>query len=384
MNLVLLILRAVFVLMLAAIGWHYVVDENRPLGTQTWLALALSLTIAAMAVCIDILAPRKKLTLFAGTFLGLIVGIAMAYALSFVVQLLVEQFVPLETTDASGNILKNAEAIAGRNSLESFLNLICGGVTTYLAVSFILQTKDDFRFIIPYVEFRKQLRGSRPLLLDTSVLIDGRIAAVLETGIFESQLIVPRFVLGELQAVADSPDRLKRARGRRGLDVLAKLQQSPKAEIVTYDRPGRDENEPVDQRLITLAKELEARLVTTDFNLNKVAQLAGVDVVNINELAAKMKPEVLPGERLRVKLIKPGESPGQGIGYMEDGTMVVVEQGRPHLDSEVEFVVTNTVQTNAGKMIFGRLGDGAQRSERGGDRGNERGSDRGKPAPAAS
>ncbi|HEX8325471.1 MAG TPA: PIN domain-containing protein [Tepidisphaeraceae bacterium] len=377
MNLVLLILRGVFVLMLAGIGWHYVVDENRPLGTQTWLALALALAVAALVVCVDILAPRKKLTLFAGTFLGLIVGIAMSYALSFVVQLLVEQFVPLETVDVLGNAVKNEEAIRARNSLQSFLNLIVGGATTYLAVSFILQTKDDFRFIIPYVEFRKQLRGSRPLLLDTSVLIDGRIAAVLDTGIFESQLIVPRFVLAELQAVADSPDRLKRARGRRGLDVLAKLQQSPKAEVVTYDHPSRDENEPVDQRLLTLAKELEARLVTTDYNLNKVAQLAGVDVLNINELAAKMKPEVLPGERLRVRLIKPGESPGQGIGYMEDGTMVVVEQGRAHIDSEVDFVVTNTVQTNAGKMIFGRLGDAhkADRPDRG---------DRSKPAPAAS
>ncbi|MDB5325920.1 MAG: hypothetical protein JWM57_1489, partial [Phycisphaerales bacterium] len=181
---------------------------------------------------------------------------------------------------------------------------------------------------------------------------------------------VPRFVLIELQAVADSPDKLKRNRGRRGLDVMAKLQQSTKAEISTYDAPGQsDESHPVDQRLITLAKEMEARLVTTDFNLNKVAQLAGVDVVNINELAARMKPEVLPGERMRVRLIKPGESPGQGIGYLDDGTMVVVEQGRAHLEQEVEFVITNTVQTNAGKMIFGRLGDAGPRSDRGGDRG---------------
>lgn len=365
MNLVLLVLRGAFVLLLAAVGWHYVVDVNRPLGSQTWLALALALLIATAAVSTDILAPRKKLTVFAGTFLGLIVGVAISFALSFVVQLLVEQFVSIDSfVDDQGIPLSPIRAAAARESLQSFINLIIGCVTTYLTISFVLQTKDDFRFIIPYVEFRKQLRGNRPLLLDTSVLIDGRILAMVETGIFESQLIVPRFVLLELQAVADSPDKLKRNRGRRGLDVMAKLQQTPKAEVSTYDAPHGDEQAPVDQRLITLAKAMEARLVTTDFNLNKVAGLAGVDVVNINELVARLKPEVLPGERMRVKLIKPGESPGQGIGYLDDGTMVVVEHGRPHLDSEVDFVITNTVQTHAGKMIFGRLGEAPAKPER--------------------
>ena len=385
MTLVLLILRGLFVLLLAAVGWHYVNDTNSPLGTQSWLAMAIALCVAVLAVCADVLSPRKKLTLFAGTFLGLLVGVAMAYALSFVVQLLVAQFMNYDdfyanyvynnqsTIDTTSQNLQRIikDAYNARTvSAETFIDLVVGCVTTYLAVSFILQTKDDFRFIIPYVEFRKQLRGSRPLLLDTSVLIDGRILAIVETGIFESPFVVPRFVLVELQAVADSPDKLKRNRGRRGLDVMAKLQQSTKAEISTYDTPGQgDESHPVDQRLITLAKEMEARLVTTDFNLNKVAQLAGVDVVNINELAARMKPEVLPGERMRVKLIKHGESPGQGIGYLDDGTMVVVEQGRGHLDQEVEFVITNTVQTNAGKMIFGRLGDIGPKGDRGGDRG---------------
>lgn len=346
MNLVLHILRGVFILLLAAVGWHYVVDQYSPLGDQSWLAMAIALSIAIFVVCIDIISPRKKLTLFAGTFLGLIVGVAMSYALSFVVQLLVELF----------TVNSPAFTAEGRRSLQSFLTLTVGLVTIYLTISFILQTKDDFRFIIPYVEFRKQLRGSRPLLLDTSVLIDGRIVSIVETGLFESPLVVPRFVLLELQTVADSADKLKRNRGRRGLDVLAKLQQNPKAEVSTYDNPNAgDEKQPVDQRLITLANEMEARLVTTDYNLQKVAGLAGVDVVNINELATLMKPEVLPGEKMRVKLIKPGESPGQGIGYLDDGTMVVVEQGRPHLDQEVDFVITNTVQKPSGKMIFGRL-----------------------------
>jgi len=344
MNPLLTILRALFILLMAAVGWHYVVDKDTPLGAQTWLALAIALALGVFAVCLDILSPRRKLGLFAGVFFGLIVGVAMAYALSFVVQLLVEQLV----TGLSG---------PQRIALESYLTLVVGCLTTYMSISFILQTKDDFRFIIPYVEFRKQTRGARPILVDTSVLIDGRIAAIVQSGIFESQLIIPRFVLIELQQIADSADRLKRNRGRRGLDVLTKLQHSPKVEVVTYDTPGREDHEGVDQRLMTLAKELEGRIVTTDYNLNKVAQIAGIDVININELAANMKPEVLPGERLNVKVIKPGEGSGQGIGYLDDGTMVVVEQGRSHMNEDVEFVVTNTVQTNAGKMIFGRLGD---------------------------
>lgn len=343
MNMILTSLRALFVLLIAAVGWRYVQDQNQPLGPLTWLSMAIALSVGVIVVCVDVLAPRRKLSVFAGGFFGLLVGVAVAYALSFVVQLLVEQFTNHPSVTAQQ-----------RQALTSYITLLVGCVTTYLAISFILQTKDDFRFIVPYVEFRRQTRGSRPLLLDTSVLIDGRILAMLETGIFESQMIVPRFVLQELQTVADSADRLKRNRGRRGLDVLAKLQNSPRADVVTLDSPNRDDHDPVDQRLISLARQMEARLVTTDFNLHKVAQLAGLDVININELAAKMKPEVLPGERLTVRIIKPGEGANQGVGYLDDGTMVVIEQGRNRMNEEIEFSVTNTVQTAAGKMIFGR------------------------------
>jgi len=341
---ILSILRAIFVLLIAAVGWHFVVDVQSPLGDQTWLAMAIALTVGVLSVCIDILSPRRKLSIFAGTFFGLLVGIVSSYALSFVVQLVVEQF-------------GRDWPIEQRHSVQSFVTTIVGCVTTYFSISFVLQTKDDFRFIVPYVEFRRSSRGAKPLLLDTSVLIDGRIGAIVAAGVFESQLIVPRFVLVELQQVADSPDKLKRARGRRGLEVMAKLQQSPRVDLVTYDSPTRDSDVGVDQRLITLAKEAEARLVTTDYNLAKVAELAGVSVVNINELVTSLKPEALPGERVTVKIVKPGESAGQGVGYLDDGTMVVIEQGRQYVGQEVEFSVTNTVQTSAGKMIFGRLGE---------------------------
>jgi uncharacterized protein YacL len=210
------------------------------------------------------------------------------------------------------------------------------------------------------VEFSKQTKGARPILLDTSVLIDGRIADIAVTGILESQVVVPQFVLDELQMVADSADKLKRARGRHGLDTLAKLRNMTQADVILYDTSGRaDEgNSDVDQKLTDLAKSMNARVLTNDFNLNKVAQLRGVDVININELANALKTVVLPGEKMSVRIQKPGEEAGQGVGYLEDGTMVVVEQGRPFINEEVEFTVTNTRQTVAGRMIFGRVADG--------------------------
>ena len=349
MTIFLTIVRAVFILMTAAIGWAFVVDSGEALASQTWLALAIGLSIGVLVICADLLSPaRRKLALLAGTFFGLIVGVIAGYALSFIVALLVQQLTSNSTL--SGSQIE---------SLTTYIQLLVYCTSTYFAISLVLQTKDDFRFIVPFFEFRKQTRGARPMLLDTSTLIDGRVAAVAESGVFESQLIVPGFVIQELQAVADQPDRQKRNRGRRGLDVMAKLQKSTKVDVITYETGGGHFDLSVDQRLVQLAKELEARVMTTDYNLNKVAQLAGIDVINLNELAVQLRPEALPGERMTVRIVKPGESPGQGVGYLEDGTMVVVEQARALVNEEVEFTVTNTVQTNAGKMIFGRMGDGA-------------------------
>jgi uncharacterized protein YacL len=351
---VLIVLRALFVLLMAAVGWFYVESPAQPFGDSTWLAMAISLIFGTFLICIDILAPRKKLVIFAGTFFGLLIGILIAYALSFVVQLLGDQFLSHVMTRSA------TELKSSRDALVSFVDLMVGVACCYLAISFILQTKDDFRFIIPYVEFSKQTKGARPILLDTSVLIDGRIADIAVTGILESQVVVPQFVLDELQMVADSADKLKRARGRHGLDTLAKLRNMTQADVILYDTSGRaDEgNSDVDQKLTDLAKSMNARVLTNDFNLNKVAQLRGVDVININELANALKTVVLPGEKMSVRIQKPGEEAGQGVGYLEDGTMVVVEQGRPFINEEVEFTVTNTRQTVAGRMIFGRVADG--------------------------
>jgi uncharacterized protein YacL len=340
---ILYVLRALFVLLMAAVGWFYLSRPDQ-IG-HGWVAMPVALALAVFFVGLDVLSPRRKLAVFAGTFFGLCVGIAIAYALSFAVKLLVDQYVAI-----SPKALKPAEIIA----FYEFANLIVGIVCCYLAISFVLQTKDDFRFIIPYVEFSKQTKGARPILLDTSVLIDGRIVEIAGTGLLESQLVVPHFILDELQMVADSADRLKRNRGRRGLDMLAALQGTPKADVVLYESP-RDEEGTADQRLMHLARGLGARVLTNDYNLNKVAQLSGVDVINLNDLAGALRPVALPGDKMRVRVVKPGEESGQGVGYLEDGTMVVVEQARPHIDEEIEFVVTRALQTSAGRMIFGRM-----------------------------
>ncbi len=345
---VLIVLRELFALLMAAVGWKYL---NQDTSSASWLLPAIALTIGVLIVCTDILASRKKLTVFSGTLFGLVVGLFIAYALSFPVALIVQQYyVPGP---------HNMKA----DKLIEYIDMLIGVSCCYLAISFILQTKDDFRFIIPYVEFSKQTKGARPMLLDTSVLVDGRISDVAATGIIESQLIVPRFIQLELQRLADSSDKLVRAKGRRGLEILTRLKAAGTPEVIDYDSSARDDKNVTDedQHLIALAKELNGRVLTNDYNLNKLAELRGVDVVNLNELANAMKPEVMPGEKMTVRLLKAGEGNGQGVGYLDDGTMVVVEQGRPYLNEEVEFIVTNTRQTVQGRMIFGRIGDGPRK-----------------------
>jgi uncharacterized protein YacL len=354
------IIRALFILLMGAVGWFFFTHDPARyqqigwLYHYVWLALGASLILAVIIICIDILAPRKKLLIFSGTVLGLIVGLFIAYALSFVVSLLLDQ-----TRPEAGGLLDNKTVDALRTSIDLIVGVIC----CYLAISFILQTKDDFRFVIPYVEFRRQAKGPKPFILDTSVLIDGRIDDIASTGIFESTLVVPRFVMDELQLVADSEDKLKRSRGRRGLDVLERLRGNEHVELNLYESSTRqDDRTPVDQQLMDLAKQMEGRLLTNDFNLHKVANLRGITVINLNDLATSLRSAALPGEVLRLHLIKPGEEQGQAIGYLEDGTMVVVEQGRPLINSEADVLVTNSRQTAAGRMIFARLADGGGRN----------------------
>src|SRR5712672_1923228 len=190
-------------------------------------------------------------------------------------------------------------------------------------------------------------------ILDTSVIIDGRIADVCETGFVDGTLVIPQFVLKELQLVADSSDSLKRNRGRRGLDILQKIQKMSGVEVSISDLDFPDVRE-VDLKLIELARALQGKIVTNDFNLNKVAQLRGVDVLNVNELANSLKPVVLPGEIMKVFILKEGKEYNQGVAYLDDGTMVVVDNARRMISKTIDIVVTSVLQTTAGKMIFGR------------------------------
>lgn len=356
-------IRVAFILVIFGVGWAAIINPQQPLGSATWILLAVSLIIGVLVMIGDYLAPRKKLSVFAGTFFGLLVGIVLAYALSFVTQPLVELFFDINKeslifSGGSGQI----------KALTEYCNLVIGAITCYLAVSFVLQTKDDFRFIVPYVEFAKQTKGSRPIVLDTSALIDGRVVDIARAGLFDAQLIIPRFVLSELQTIADNAERLKRNRGRRGLDVVARLQELKKIDVVVQEASHLDLKQTnVDQLLMSLAKEINARVMTTDFNLNKVAQVGGVDVINVNDLANAVKSEALPGETMRVHIQSPGKEPHQGVGYLDDGTMIVVEHAGDQIDQEVEFVVTNARQTSAGKMIFGRLSGAAANHESGQD-----------------
>ena len=204
--------------------------------------------------------------------------------------------------------------------------------------------------------------GKNYKILDTSVIIDGRVADVCETGFIDGILLIPQFVLRELQQVADSADSLKRNRGRRGLDILQRIQKMAgiEVQIVEKDFPQIRE---VDLKLIELAKELEAKIVTNDFNLNKVAQLQDVPVLNINELANSLKPVVLPGEIMKVFILKEGKEYNQGVAYLDDGTMVVVDNARKMIGKTIDTSVTSVLQTTAGKMIFGRYHDRSHKME---------------------
>ncbi len=342
-------LRGLFVLMMATVAFSMVGGEMsgnpNAVGHLSPFGIMLAtLGVSILLVAVDYYLPRKSLAALSGAFLGLLVGMVAAYGVGLIVQMLVDASFPsMNESGTSKNIL-------------AAVKLMLGIVCCYLTISFVLTTKDDIRFVVPYVEFAKQTRGQRPLILDTSVIIDGRVADICETRIIDSALIIPRFVLQELQTIADSSDKLKRNRGRRGLDMLNKLQTNDKVEIKISDTrlPSVEEAGDVDQKLVALAKKIDGRVVTNDYNLNKIAQLRGVDVININDLANALKPVVLPGETMVVKIIKPGEEAGQGVGYLEDGTMVVAEASREHINEEVTLTITSVLQTSAGRMIFGR------------------------------
>lgn len=240
-------------------------------------------------------------------------------------------------------------------NLMPFIAFVC---FSYLGIwTMVMRRNDLFGFVrLGFLKDRDEKRShahqsAAPVLVDTSAIIDGRIADISQTGFVSGTLLVPRFVLDELQHIADSPDTLRRNRGRRGLDMLSRLQKESIVPIEVRDIEPNGVGD-VDGKLIKLAKQLSCPIITNDFNLNRVAALQGIKVLNINELANAVKSVVLPGEEMAIRIIQEGKEVGQGVGYLDDGTMVVVENGRRHLNSEIEIIVTRVLQTAAGRMIF--------------------------------
>jgi uncharacterized protein YacL len=338
-NVLLWLLRGCYGAIVIGMSWAAFQQFPNDPAAGMW-AFAAVLGIGFIVLFGDVLVRNKQITTISAVYFGLLLGLLLGSIFSRAL----EWILPIELIE------KHPERL-------QLFQLLITVVFCYVSISILLQTKDEFRFIIPYVEFSKQVKGGRPLMLDTSVIIDGRIADICDTRFIDTKLIVPRFVLQELQSIADSSDKLKRNRGRRGLDMLKRMQNNPKVELQMHEGnlPELREVHKVDERLVVMAKVLGARVVTNDFNLNKIAQLQGVDVINLNELANALKSVALPGEALQVRLVKQGDQIGQGVGYLEDGTMVVVEQGRALLGQDVTITVTSVLQTPAGRMIFGRL-----------------------------
>ena len=294
------------------------------------IGLFLGFIIALFVINIEEAIRKVSLRIIFGGVVGMIIGLLiaflLAYGLNFVSNIMEkQQVVPWIYTLLTG-IMAYLGLLIGSKKIEEFSFFGLG------------QPKDsgDYR------------------ILDTSVIIDGRIADISDTGFLQGNLIVPRFVLDELQYIADSSDSMKRSRGRRGLDILNRMQRSVGVNIEISDQDF-PKLKGVDAKLVALAKKINAKIVTNDFNLNKVAELQGIRILNVNELANALKPVVLPGETMTVKIIKEGKETGQGVAYLDDGTMIVVDNAQKHQGSNVEVLVTSVLQTTAGRMIFSEL-----------------------------
>ena len=286
-----------------------------------------------LIIVIEMAMRRFSIRNLSAAVFGLIFGFFMAWVLTSVMRL-----IPMSL------------------QLFSSLQIILILIFCYLGMVIAMRGKDEFSLIIPYVKFVRQDKRDDIVLLDTSVIIDGRIADIFHTHFVEGRIVIPRFVLKELQQVADSQDALKRNRGRRGLDVLNKIQKTTALDVRIQEEDFPETRE-VDAKLVKLAKLLGAKIFTNDFNLNKVAELQGVTVLNINELANALRPVVLPGEPMEIRVSKEGKEYNQGIAYLDDGTMVVIDNSKQMIGQVVKVIVTSVLQTSAGRMIFAKLED---------------------------
>lgn len=325
------VLRVFFVLISAVSGYYIGSDFSGLPENGAILGLVAGSVTSLVIIIMEAKLKSVSLRNLSAAAFGLVFGFFMAWMMNLIAHL-----IPME------------------KQIYPILQIAFTLIFCYLGMIIAIKGKDEFNIIIPYIRFSRQDQRNQRYILDTSVIIDGRISAISETGFIEGKLIVPRFVLHELQQVADSSDDEKRNRGRKGLDMLERLKGVQGVEVIIHEErlPAIRE---VDAKLIRLGKLLEAPIITNDFNLNKVAKLEGVKVLNINDLSGAMKPLVFPGENMTVHIKKEGKERNQGVAFMDDGTMIVIDNARRLIGRTVNVTVSSVLQTSAGRMIFADL-----------------------------
>ncbi len=324
-------IRILFLSLCTAAG--YAISQVRPEFTSInygeLFGMLVGFGFGGFMIAMDEMLKGFSLRAFSATTFGLLLGILVALLIGH------------------SPLMDNAD-----DKVQWFVRLGLFLSFSYIGIILAMRSnKEDFSLIIPYVRFRPQNQPDNLLLLDTSVIIDGRVADLIEAHFLEGLVVVPRFVLREIQQIADSTDPIKRARGRRGLEMLNRIQRNTGIEVRVHDGDFPDEKD-VDSKLVRLARNLNARLFTNDYNLAKVAQLQKIDCINLHEVAKCLKVILLPGEILQLKIVREGKDKGQGVGYMPDGTMVVVNKGQPHIGQQVEVEVQSLLQTGAGIIVF--------------------------------
>jgi uncharacterized protein YacL len=332
------LIRIVFIAALVGAGYYL-----RPVYSRPGLSAIIGAIVALAIILFETRIRKATLKTLIGGAFGSILGIVGATLIGWIIS--AQYGIPGEQSGIPENI-------------KTFLTLTLMLLMGYVGL-IVGAVKGDYLDLTALggIFIEKGATKTHPLILDTSVIIDGRVADIAETGFLSGTLVIPQFVLRELQQIADSADSIKRNRGRRGLDILQRLQKKKGSYEVVISEADFPDIREVDHKLIELARQLEGKIVTNDFNLNKVAQLRGVTVLNINELANALKPVVLPGETMRVFVLKEGKEYNQGVAYLDDGTMVVVDNARRMIGKNVDVSVTSVLQTTAGKMIFGRYSE---------------------------
>jgi uncharacterized protein YacL len=327
------LLRVLFITFCATIG----ALVSSELQGNSWAGLILGIVLGLAIVLIDRLLKGFSLRAFSSATFGLLLGLFFA------------------------NLLVASDVLHYQSDTTQWMaRLIVYSVFGYLGMMLAMRSnRDEFSLIIPYVRFAREATQHEPLILDTNVIIDGRIAELCATGFLSRSLIVPRFVLGELQTLADSRDPIKRERGRRGLEILNQLQRSRDVELTIHESSGDDGESAVDARLVRTAKILQARLLTNDNALCQIARLQQVPALSLNDLTHALRPVVVVGDEIELSLVKEGREQHQAVGYLADGTMIVVNHARPHLGKTTTVIVSSALQTTAGRLVFAELKNGA-------------------------